>query len=90
MAAIDGLDRASAQRLVQQRQTLKKGFDLIASAQSLLGGKVKLSAQNVGTVSGYFLVTGQLRYEDSVLREVSLVQRRGLNVRVLWRERVPV
>lgn len=90
MAAIDGLDRASAQRLVQQRQTLKKGFDQISAAQSLLGGKVKLSAQNVGTVSGYFLVTGQLRYEDSVLREVSLVQRRGLNVRVLWRERVPV
>lgn len=90
MAAIDGLDRASAQRLVQQRQTLKKGFEQLSAAQSLLGQKVKLEAQHVGTNSSYFLVTGQLRYEDSVQREVSLVQRRGLNVRVLWRQRVPV
>jgi len=90
MAAIDGLDRASAQRLVQQRQPLKKGFEQNSDAERVLGAKVKLNAQNVGTHSSYFLVTGQLRYEDSVLREVSLVQRRGLNVRVLWRERVPV
>ena len=34
---------------------------------------------------------GKDRKRDPVmLREVSLVQRRGLNVRVLWRERVPV
>ncbi len=88
LAVIEGLDRASAQRLVQQRQTLKKGYDSLAAAGSVLGENFKLDARHVSTVSSHFEVTGQLRYEDSVLREISLVQRRGAEVRVLRRDRL--
>lgn len=88
LAVIEGADRASAQRLVQQRQTLKKGYDSLAAAGSVLGENFKLDPRHVSTVSSHFEVTGQLRYEDSVLREISLVQRRGAEVRVLRRDRL--
>ena len=87
-AVIDGLDRASAQRLVQQRQQLRKGFEQLAAAKALLNDKVKLDPTDVGISSNLFEVTGQLRYEDNVLRERSLVQRRSAEVRVLRRERL--
>jgi len=87
-AVIDGLDRASAQRLVQQRQQLRKGFDQLSAAKALLNDKVKLDPTDVGISSNLFEVTGQLRYEDNVLRERSLVQRRSAEVRVLRRERL--
>jgi len=92
MSVMEGLDRSSAQRLVQQRAQLKKGFDSVGSAAKALGDKFSTNATAWGKVAGiasqYFEVTGQLRYEDSVLREISLVQRQGAEVRVLWRERL--
>jgi hypothetical protein len=45
-----------------------------------------LNARDVGITSNYFEVTGTLRYEDNVLSEVSVVQRRGMEVLVLHRE----
>ncbi|HSI49759.1 MAG TPA: type II secretion system minor pseudopilin GspK [Ideonella sp.] len=92
MSVMDGLDRSSAQRLVQQRAQLKKGFASVSDAAKALGDKFGNSANAWAKAadfrSDYFEVTGQLRYEDSVLREVSLVQRQGAEVRVLWRERL--
>ncbi|NDY92776.1 type II secretion system minor pseudopilin GspK [Ideonella livida] len=89
MAAVEGLDRASAQRLAQQRLLLKKGFEDLSAAKPYLPEKVSLSPRHIGTRSSHFEVTGQLRYEDMVLRERSLLQRQGLEVRVLRRDRVP-
>ena len=37
--------------------------------------------------SDFFEVRGQLRLDHSVVAERSLVQRQGLEIRVLWRER---
>lgn len=86
-AVVPGLDRASAQRLVQHRQTLKKGFEQLGDAQALLSQRVKLEPRQLGINSNFFEVTGQLRYEDNLLREVSLVQRRGMEIVVLRRDR---
>ncbi|OYT89553.1 MAG: general secretion pathway protein GspK [Burkholderiales bacterium PBB6] len=88
MATIDGLDRASAQRLTQQRLQLRKGFENLAAIKALLPEKVVLEERHVAINSSHFEVTGQLRYEDSILREVSLVQRRGQDVTVLRRDRL--
>jgi general secretion pathway protein K len=87
-AVIENLDKATAQRLVQQRATLRKGFDTLLAAKPLVNDKVQLDQRNLGIMSNHFEVTGVLRYEDSVLSEISLVQRRGQEVRVLWRDRV--
>jgi general secretion pathway protein K len=90
MAVIDGLDRASAQRLIQHRATLKKGFDQLTAAKALLPDKITLPPRHLSVTSNHFEVSGQLRYEDSVLREISLVQRNGMDVRVLRRDRLPL
>jgi general secretion pathway protein K len=88
VAVIENLDKPTAQRLVQQRAQLKKGFDQLTAAKVYVPEKVVLDQRNVGIMSNHFEITGLLRYEDSVLREVSVVQRRGQDVRVLWRDRI--
>lgn len=88
MAEIPNLDRASAQRLTQQRLQMKKGFDQLTAVKPWLPDQVTLDPKHLGVASSYFEVRGELRYEDSVLRELSLVQRRGTEVRVLRRERL--
>jgi general secretion pathway protein K len=89
MAEIDGLDRASAQRLLQQRLTLRKGFQNLSEAKALLPEGMTPNDRMLGINSAYFEVTGQLRYEETIVRERSLVQRRGQDVRVLRRDRLP-
>jgi general secretion pathway protein K len=89
MAVVDGLDRASAQRLLQQRLTLRKGFQNLAETKAFLPDGLKLDERMLGINSAYFEVTGQLRYEDTIVRERSLVQRRGQDVRVMRRDRLP-
>lgn len=88
MAVTEGLDRSNALRLTQHRLQLRKGFEQLAEAQKLLPEAIKLLPRNLGTSSGFFEVTGQLRYEDSVLRERSLLRRQGTDVRVVARERL--
>lgn len=87
MAVVSGLDAASAQRLVKGRMTLQKGFESISDAQDVLPSNITLDSSLLSINSHYFLVTGQLRYDDFILQEESLVQRSGLNVSVLWRDR---
>jgi general secretion pathway protein K len=88
MGVVAGLDRASAQRLVQQRQQLKKGFDQLTATKDFLPPKLVLNPRDVGINSNHFEITGTLRYEDNVQSEISLVQRRGMEVIVLRRDRV--
>lgn len=86
MAVVPGLDRASAERLVQAR--LREPFKDLATAQKLLPEKIKLDEKRVAVNSGYFEITGQLRYDNLTLNELSLVRRAGQEVTVLRRERV--
>lgn len=85
-ALFDGMDLASAQRLVQQRQT--SPLRNLEDAKAQLPSSIVLSAERASVASSYFLVSGRLRLEERVLEERSLVRRRDLEMQVLGRERV--
>ena len=87
MAVVEGLDRASAERLVRARAS--GGFASVEQAGKLLPEKLALSAELLDVKSSFFEVLGELRYDRFVLRERSLVQRRGLDVVVVQRETLP-
>jgi len=84
--AIEGLDLASAEKLVQARKN--KPFSSVAEAQEVLGATPVLKEQDVGTLSRFFEVNGRMRYEDNVLEEQSLIQRNELNVFAVQRQRI--
>ena len=86
VAAIDGLDLATAERIIQSRQRvpIKSRPDLKALAPSVPDA----SLERVTWGSAYFEVRGRLRLGDVVLEQRSLVHRRGLSVEVVQRERV--
>ena len=88
VAVVEGMDRSSALRLVQQRAQLKKGFERNEDVKTFFGGKLDFPTTDSNVTSQHFEVTGQLRYEDNVLRQRSLVQRRQMELRVLWTERL--
>ena len=85
VAAIDGLDMGSAERLVQARA--RKPFESLADIQAQLSADVKLEGSRVGVGSNWFEVSGRLRLEERVLEERSLVQREANAVIVRRRER---
>ena len=89
VAAIDGLDLGSAERLVQRRQRLP--FATLDEVKAELPEGVVVDTTRIGVVSSYFEVAGRLRLEERVLEERSLLQRRGGggggDVVVLRRER---
>lgn len=85
VAAIDGLDLGSAERLVQTR--VRKPFESLADIQALLPQNVKAEGPRVGVSSNWFIVSGRLRLEDRVLEERSLLQRDNDKVTVRRRER---
>ena len=83
-AVIDKLDLGGAERLVDARQ--RNPFDVLEKAQPLLGSIV-LDVQRVGVSSSFFELRGRLRLADRVLEERSLVERQGLLVVPLQRQR---
>ncbi len=85
MAAIDGLDAGSAERLIQARQ--RTPFSNINAAKALLPGGITLDPNRADTSSSYFELHGRLRLEDRILDEVWLVHRNGNNVIALQRQR---
>jgi general secretion pathway protein K len=85
LAAIDGLDSGSAERLVQARQ--RQPFETPAALQALLPPGVTADAARVSVGSGWFEVSGRLRLDERVLEERSLLQRDGNVVNVRRRER---
>lgn len=87
MASIDGLDRASAERLMQAR--LNGGLARVAAAAAYLPKNLSVDPRLLGVNSSFFDILGELRYDDFVLRELTLVQRRGQDVEVMWRETLP-
>lgn len=85
-AATPGLDMADAQRLVAARD--RKHFNTVADANQQLGGmEIKFSDAQHSVSSRFFEVTGRLRLEQTVVQERSVLQRDGLSVRTLWRDR---
>jgi len=86
VAAVPGLDLATAERIVQARQ--RTPMKSVADVQALAPGLPGSSFERVAVGSNFFEVRGRLRLGDVVLEQRSLVQRRGLDVVVLQRERV--
>ena len=85
-ASAEGIELADAQRLVTARE--RSHFRTLADAERTLGGLPgRLNGNRQGVASRFFQVRGVLRLESIVVQERSLVQRDGLVVRTLWRDR---
>ena len=85
-ASIPDLDLADARRLVSERE--RKPYQTLASAGNVIHAAAgALNTSQVGVTTRFFEVRGRLRMEQTVVEERSLVQRNGLDVTVLWRER---
>lgn len=85
-ASIPGIEMADAQKLVTQRE--RTHFATLADAGRLLGADAgALNAGQHGVGSRFFEVRGRLRLDQTVVQERSVLQREGLDVRVLWRQR---
>ncbi len=87
-ACMGSLDMAQAQRLVVARQT--SHFRALADVTALIGEiKPPLDQAQHSVTSRFFEVRGRLRLDQSVVEEHSVVQRDGLEVTTLWRDRGP-
>ena len=85
-ACIPSLDMALAQRLVSARQTAP--FRTLAAVTEQLGQlTVPLNEAQHSVNSRFFEVQGRLRLDQNVVEEHSVVQRDGLEVKTLWRDR---
>jgi len=88
VAAIKGLDLATAERLVQLRQ--RSPFtDLVQVDQALAPPVAPVDRTFLSVASSFFEVRGRLRLGDRVLDQTSIVQRNGINVTVIQRQRTP-
>lgn len=87
MAAIEGLDRATAERIVQVRQRVpfKTTGDLKAQIASLPD---TAWSTTTAVSSAWFEVRGRMRLDSVVLEQKSLVHRVGREVKVVRRERI--
>lgn len=85
-AVVKGLDLATAERLLQQRQ--REPFKTLGAVEAQVPTLAPLNPQQLAVTSSYFEVRGKLRLEDRVLEQRSLVERRGLDMLVVYRELV--
>jgi len=85
-AVIEGADLGSAERMVQSRQ--RNPIQSLEAAKQLLPSGVLLNPSRVGVSSSFFEVHGRLRLGDRALEQRSLVERRGVEIVQLRRERV--
>jgi general secretion pathway protein K len=87
-AAVEGLNMAEAQRLVTARGS--SPYRSIADAKRAIGASDAVLADGqagVGVATRFFEIRSRLRLEQLVIEERSLVQRDGLEVRILQRQR---
>ena len=86
VASIPGLDLSGARQLVSARE--RAPFQSLAAAAKVIAATAEtLNSSQFSVTTRYFEVRGRLRMEHTVVEERSLVQRDGLNVTALWRER---
>jgi len=91
VAAIDGLDLGSAERIVQARRRKSLGaLDSLDEIKSLLPPALELRPERVAVSTRWFEIRGRLRIDDRVLEERSLVERTDNDVIVRRRERLQV
>lgn len=87
IAAVLNIDLATAERLVQTRKA--KPLQNTADAQAYLpSGAPQIGTGRVSVDSSFFIVTGRLRLDERQLEQRSLIERQGLNMVVLARERI--
>ena len=85
-ACIPSLEMGQAQRLVNTRQA--NHFKTLADVTAQLGQTaVPLNESQHSVNSRFFEVQGRLRLDQAVVEEHSVVQRDGLEVKTLWRDR---
>lgn len=85
-ASVAGLDLADANRLVQARTN--RHFATLAEASESLGKAAAVLSDSLHSVnSRFFEVQGTLRMDQVEVQEQSVVQRDGLDVKTLWRQR---
>lgn len=85
-ALFDGVDLATAERIVQLRKA--KPLQTVDEAKAQLPATVDLGGNRVAVNSNFFLITGRLRLDERQLEQRSLVERQGVNMVVLARERI--
>ncbi|MDD2843374.1 MAG: type II secretion system minor pseudopilin GspK [Rhodoferax sp.] len=86
VASIAGLDMAQARFLETSRDARHLGT--LQDAEKRLGSAdIKLDAGLHAVASRFFSVTGQLRVGQAMLQETSVLQRDGMNVKILSRAR---
>ncbi len=88
-ALFDGMDLATAERLVQARRS--RPFRSLEEIQAQLPSdelRAAATKERVGFSSQFFLVTGRLRLDDRVMEQRSLLAREDLEIEVRQRERV--
>ncbi|WP_428420145.1 type II secretion system minor pseudopilin GspK [Methylibium sp.] len=86
VAVIEGLDLASADRLIQARQ--HNPFRNVAEIGKLLPQGVSAATDRISVTSAFFEVRGRLRLQDRSVEERALVERRNQDIVTLRRERV--
>ena len=84
-ACIDGISMADAQRLVAERD--RAPLRSLADAATALGREVSALGDRAGIASSFFESRGRLRLGRTVIEERSVLQRVGLNVTAIQRER---
>lgn len=85
-ASTAGMEMADAQKLVTARQ--RGHLRSLSDAVRISSGRPGQFNDSLHTVSTrFFEVRGSLRLDEITLQERSLLQRDGLNVRTLWRNR---
>ncbi len=85
-ACLPTLDYADAQRMVRARAN--RPWASLEEARQALGSQSHNLLENRHSVSSrFFEITGQIRLDSSLLVEKTTVQREGVDVRLLWRER---
>jgi len=85
-AAITDIDLARAQRLVSQRE--RAPFKSLADVTAVIPG-LQLNATDHSVNTRFFEVRGKLRTPRGTVEEQSVIQRDGMEVRILRRERLP-
>ena len=86
VASVPNLSMAEAQKLVAARAN--KYFRSTADASAILNQPTIVFSENEhGVSTRYFEVLGRLRMGTTTVLERSLVQRDGINVSTVWRER---
>ncbi len=86
VAALPGLDAGQAQQMVAGRALAH--YETVAAGLKAAGISTdKVDSAQFSVATRYFAVRGQLRIGDTTVQEVSVIDRQGTDVKVLWRKR---